>query len=238
MKFTANLHRLLAAAYRKTDEWLRKAGLAPDLSKRELMHYSRRKKDGTPAIRLQEHDGTISTITVFSHVKWLGVYLDRKLSFDHHVKILAGRAESAVNGLMMLANTVRGLSQVHLRHLYRACVLPVMQYASALWWTGRKKHEKLLEKAQRKALQLICAAFRTSPINALQIEASIFGAMGAAHITSQNANITDIHFFADNSAAINAIFDPKPGPGQLYAHCFHKIVCEFLDADPQHKVEI
>lgn len=157
-------NHLLAAAYKKTDAWLRKAGLSPDLTKRELMHHSKRKNDGTPAIHLQEHDGSVSMVTVFSHVKWLGVYLDRKLTFNHHVKILAGRAENTVNGLLMLANTVCGLSQVHLRHLYRACVMPMMLFASATWWTGLKKHEKLVEKAQRKALRLICAAFHTSLI--------------------------------------------------------------------------
>ncbi|KAJ6617452.1 hypothetical protein B0H10DRAFT_1721732, partial [Mycena sp. CBHHK59/15] len=61
-------------------------------------------------------------------VKWLGVYLDSKLDFNHHVKTLAARAENTVNGLTMLSNTVRGLSQTHLRHLYKACVVPVMTH--------------------------------------------------------------------------------------------------------------
>ncbi|KAJ7244145.1 hypothetical protein B0H12DRAFT_1022643, partial [Mycena haematopus] len=69
-----------------------------------------------------------STITPSPTVKWLGVYLDRRLSFRHHVKTLSARAANTVNGLTMLSNTVRGMSQVHLRHLYKACVMPVMTY--------------------------------------------------------------------------------------------------------------
>ena len=164
---------ILQRAYARTETWLESVGLSIDKSKRELMHYTRRKKDNCPAIRLQNADGTVSTIVPGSYVKWLGVQLDRKLRFDHHVKTLAARAENTVNGLTMLANTVRGLSQVHLRQLYKTCVVPVMTYASAAWWTGKKTHAKSLERVQNRALRLICAAFRTTQIHALQIEASI-----------------------------------------------------------------
>ena len=57
-------------------------------------------------------------------VRWLGVYFDRKLRFQKHTTILAARGESTVSSLTMLANTIRGLSQTHLRHLYLACVSP------------------------------------------------------------------------------------------------------------------
>ncbi|KAJ6572054.1 hypothetical protein B0H19DRAFT_872895, partial [Mycena capillaripes] len=145
-----------------------------------------------------------------------------------------------------------------------------------------------LERVQRRALRLICAAFRTSPINALEIEASIppirlamddgnrraairfnklsarspilqrlpdawrggnaptvgagvviyhegteifarsvglgsraevydgelagllFGASKALALTKENPQIKEIHFFADNTSAIQTIFDPKP----------------------------
>ena len=68
---------LLRSAYQRTDRWLRSVGLAPDLAKRELMHYTRRPKDGSPAIRLQEADGSTSTIAPTAFVKWLGVHFDR-----------------------------------------------------------------------------------------------------------------------------------------------------------------
>ncbi|KAJ6463875.1 hypothetical protein C8R45DRAFT_769490, partial [Mycena sanguinolenta] len=96
--------------------------------KRELQHYTRRPKDGLPAISLPNSDGTSTTIIASPSVKWLGVYFDHRLTFTHHVKTLSAHAANTVNGLTMLANTVRGLSQVHLRHLYKACVIPVMAY--------------------------------------------------------------------------------------------------------------
>jgi hypothetical protein len=44
---------LLKTAYSEVEAWLRSAGLAPDLAKREIMHYSRRPKyDCSPPISL------------------------------------------------------------------------------------------------------------------------------------------------------------------------------------------
>jgi ribonuclease HI len=73
----------------------------------------------------------------------------------------------------MLANTVRGLSQTLLRRLYIACIIPKILYACPSWWNDTKCQARALEKVQRKALRLICAAFKTTPTNALEIEASI-----------------------------------------------------------------
>ena len=73
----------------------------------------------------------------------------------------------------MLANTVRGLHQTQIRRLYLSCVVPKILYAAPTWFSGTKTQTKPLEKVQRRALCLICAAFRTTPTEAMEIEASI-----------------------------------------------------------------
>lgn len=73
---------LLRLAYKEVAEWLNNAGLAPDLNKREIMHYSRRKKyDCSPPITLQDVDGSTKTLVPDKVVKWLGVHFDKKLRF-------------------------------------------------------------------------------------------------------------------------------------------------------------
>ena len=165
---------LLANAYKEVESWLRSAGLAPDLSKREIMHYSRRRRyDCSPPITLHDFDGEIRTLVPDRTVKWLGIHFDRKLLFNHHVKLAAARGEITVNALTMLANTVRGLSHTLLRRLYTACIIPKILYACPAWWNDTKCQAKALEKVQRKALCLVCAAFKTTPTKALELEASI-----------------------------------------------------------------
>ena len=165
---------LLKLAYKEVETWLLSAGLAPDLSKWELMHYSRRKRyDCNPHITLHDYDGTTRTVAPDRYVKWLGVHFDQKLLFNHHIKILAARGENTVNSLVMLANTVRGLSHTYLRRLYLSCVIPKVLYACPTWWSGTKCMTRPLDKVQRTALRLICAAFKTTPTYALEIEASV-----------------------------------------------------------------
>jgi ribonuclease HI len=165
---------ILKSAYVKTETWLKSAGLSSDVSKREIMHYSRRRGDNSsPSITLLDNDGVTRTVTPTATVKWLGVVFDRKLRFEHHAKSLAARGENAVASFIMLANTIRGLSHIHLRQLYISSVIPKILYACPAWWTGKQYQIRPLERVQRRALRLICAAFKTTPIHALEIEASI-----------------------------------------------------------------
>jgi len=160
----------LKEAYNTAEKWLQGTGLSPDYTKRELMHYTRRKNDGSPSITFGDGDGTRHMVKPKTTVRWLGVYFDCKLRFQKHATILAARGENTVSSLTMLANTIRGLSQTHLRHLYLACVSPKILYACPVWWTGHQYQIKPLKKVQRRALS---AAFRTTPIEALEIKASI-----------------------------------------------------------------
>ena len=48
-------------------------------------------------------------------------------------------------------------------------ILPIISYASVVWWTGKKQHIGAINKVQNRALRLICAAFRTTPIHALKM---------------------------------------------------------------------
>ena len=78
-----------------------------------------------------------------------------------------------VSSFTMLANTICGLSHAHLCQLYIACVTPKILYACPAWWIGKQYQICPLERVQRRALRLICAAFKTTPIHALELEASI-----------------------------------------------------------------
>ena len=140
--------KILSSAYRRVNQWLQKAGLTLDKNKRELMYYTWRRLDGSPAIRLPEEDGSISTIPTSSTVRWLGVYFDRKLLFNKHVTKIASRAEAAIANMSMLANTTQGLSHYYLRQLYKTYILPIISYASVVWWTGKKRHIGAINKVQ------------------------------------------------------------------------------------------
>ncbi|KAL6298874.1 hypothetical protein BKA93DRAFT_743370, partial [Sparassis latifolia] len=119
----------LSSAYSILILWLTAVGLAADLVKRELAHYHHHRNIHNPSIWLPGADpNTDVEIKPSTNVRWLGVYLDRKLTFHQHVSNMAGKAMKAINAISMLANTVRGLSQIHMRTLYIGCVLPIITY--------------------------------------------------------------------------------------------------------------
>jgi len=91
------------------------AGLSPDKDKRELMHYTQRKRDKTSShINLTNRDGTTSTILVGLTIYWLGVHFYCKLLYNYHVTKMATKAKNAVACISMLTNTIWGLSYYHL----------------------------------------------------------------------------------------------------------------------------
>lgn len=154
--------------------WCHKVGPSLDFDKREICHFTQRKGEQVfPSITFHDNNSVPHIVAPQSSVKWLGVHFNSKLTFNHHVKQLTNNAGKAVGSLQMLANTVCGLSQYHTRQMYKACIVPAMTYASPVWWTGKKLHEKQLEKIQNRGLRLICTVFCTTTIAALEIKASI-----------------------------------------------------------------
>jgi len=148
---------ILAKAYQLVDQWLYSAGLSLDKDKRELMHYTWRKRDKTSShINLTNSDGITSTILVASTNRWLGVYFDCKLLYNYHVTKIVVKTENAVACISMLANTVWGLLHYHLCLHYHICILSIITYASAAWWTDKQKHIQILNKVQNRVLYLIC----------------------------------------------------------------------------------
>ena len=74
----------------------------------------------------------------------------------------------------MLGNSTRGLNQMHLRCIYLGAILPIATYGSVAFWDGKSTTiRNALEHMQNKALRMITGAFKTTPIRALEVEASI-----------------------------------------------------------------
>ena len=162
---------------------LRRLGLAIEASKYELLHFRRARTPWSasfplgPPIALQVPGQPIVRVNPTASVRYLGFFLDPRLSFKAHIRFYATRAASTVNSLRMLGNSIRGMAPVHRRRLYISIVIPVMTYGAQLWWHPRWKglkwalHE--FQRAQSRAARWITGAFHTTPIGALEIFAGL-----------------------------------------------------------------
>jgi ribonuclease HI len=203
---------ILAGLFAQCQSWAAKAGIEFDLEKSDLLHYSPKYIATTIDI---VQDGHISTLTPSREIKWLGITFDHALKFSQHAKLAGAKGFRAQAALSLLANTVRGLNVEHMRQLYLACIRSGMLYASPVWWTGAKNQACHLDRAQNAALRRIAGAFRTTPIDALQLETAIPPinlALNQADATAatRNPKLGDAHPISNFRNA--TLQNPTPAP--------------------------
>src|SRR3978361_578185 len=100
--------RKLEEAVATCFNWGKANAVAFDDPKSELMHYTNsRKPDNSEETHVTLPNGTIITP---SHVqRWLGIWLDRKLSWKEHIKRKSTSAMRDFMSISRLANTEKGL---------------------------------------------------------------------------------------------------------------------------------
>src|SRR6201747_1662516 len=168
----------LCHTYNELVKNFKSIGLMIEHSKTELMHFTKKKDPTFPTIDLgiAPHTGN-TPLTVKPIWRYLGFFLDRKLSFAHHVQFYATKSMSTCKAMLMLGNSLRGLSPKQKRVLYRSCVVPIITYGFQLWWCpngkGVKGLYKLLQKTQNAAAKWIIGAFRTSHAGGMETLAGL-----------------------------------------------------------------
>ena len=80
--------------------------------------------------------------------KDIGVYIDRKLSFDHHISEKVKKANSM---FAVLRRSFNHLDENIFAPLYKSLVRTHLEYASSVWAPFKMKHIEMLEKVQRRA---------------------------------------------------------------------------------------
>lgn len=164
----------LRSRYATCMDWLRRAGLAIEPDKTELMFFQRpRERNPAPRpsrILLPDPDAnTYYVVRPVETLRYLGFFFHFRLNWEHHVRTMANRACASLKVMTVLGNSIRGLSMANWRLAFNAVCLPVMTYGSLLWYkrTGTKKLVNLLQRVQNEGVKVITGAFRTAPREAL-----------------------------------------------------------------------
>lgn len=153
--------------------WGTANGVSLDPDKTEVMHFSRRGNTTCPPVR---HDtGKIPGTSI----RWLGIWLDRNLTFKTHVEKWTAKAQSVAYHFKGLTNTKHGLLPGAVRRVVRACVEPILLYGAEAWYPGmtstswsrptietpsRIQHLiKRLSKVLHRAIRAILPVWKTTP---------------------------------------------------------------------------
>jgi len=157
-------------------DWGTAEGITLDPDKTELIHFARGRS--VPSATVQLPGFSVKPTKKGETLKWLGVHFDRQLTFQAHIRKVAGKALTVANAIRALGNTVRGLPPHLARQTARACVYGSASYAAETWWRGPeirgyKGAAKLLDKSFKIAARAVAPAYKTTPIPALLREAGL-----------------------------------------------------------------
>lgn len=89
------------------------------------------------------------------NVKYLGIHLDRKLKFDHHLKIALIKAKSlAFSTCYCLLKKGNSLPSSEKINIYRSIIRPVLSYGAPVYSHAAKSHLKKHQTFQNQILRM------------------------------------------------------------------------------------
>ncbi|KAF5006537.1 hypothetical protein FDECE_7106 [Fusarium decemcellulare] len=112
-------------------------------------------------------------------MRWLGLWLDRKLSFKAHIDEWNSKARVISNLLRRIANSQCGPPPDATRKAVKACIEPMLLYGSEAWYPGREidgkpsRTQHLLYKMHKtyiSSLRATAPVWKTTPLPALYRE--------------------------------------------------------------------
>ena len=106
------------------------------------------------------------------HPRLLGVTLDRQLCFNKHVDNVTKAASNKLKVLSKLAYSDWGSDKFQLFRVYQAVVRSRLDYAASAWqaWLSTAQMNRL-ETVQNKCLRAVTGQTRSTPVEALRLEA-------------------------------------------------------------------
>jgi hypothetical protein len=165
-----DVDRVLTARYTVCEEWLRRSGLAIEPDKMELLFFQKPYEHNAilaPTRLILPDPSTQSYYVVLpvENLRYLGFFINRRLKWEHHVRIMCNQAQASIKALQVLGNSIRGLSMANWRLVLNAVCLPVLAYGSQLWYlTGAAKGLlNMVQRVQNDMVRQVTGAFRTAP---------------------------------------------------------------------------
>ena len=133
---------MLEEAVQTAFQWADENAVKFDDNKSELIHFQRQRRPALETITLPNE----TVISPAETVRWLGVWLDRKLNFKTHVQKKTAAATRTLHLINRLLNSERGLSANASRQLYLTCITSISDYRAKVWYKGQKGYLAQLQK--------------------------------------------------------------------------------------------
>ena len=117
--------RILEEAYRIAAQWAEERGAAFEPAKSELIHFKRRGPPDTTPVQLGSH-----RVAPQENARFLGIWLDRRLSFTSHIHAVRGKLDTQMNALTRLAASTWGCTVPRAREIYTKVIRSCIAYGA------------------------------------------------------------------------------------------------------------
>ena len=159
----------LQQALDSIEDWSRRNGCIFSPTKSAVVTFTKNNQMRHASdLRLSGH-----VIPRLDSFKFLGIVLDSRLSMVKHMEHIKAKCSKRLNLFRCIAGTDYGADRKTLLYLYKALVLPIIEYGSVVYAGASENTLKKLETIQNSFIRIALGAMRTSPIPSLQVEAAI-----------------------------------------------------------------
>ena len=147
---------LLQSDLRKLESWEREWAMEFAPEKCQVLTITRKKKENVIVKNYKIHDHCLDRV---EEAKYLGLILDKKLTFNPHINSICKKAHST---RQFLQRTLYHCDKRAKALAYTTFVRPVVEYASTVWdpHTRNNSQVKRLEAVQNKAVRFACRDWR------------------------------------------------------------------------------
>lgn len=165
-KFNGTVRDRMQQALTVVTEWTSNVGLNISPLKSKIMKFTKR--------RNSEELGPLSLngihLNLVSEVKYLGIILDSRLTWNQQIERITKRAVSTLMVARRTHGKMWGLRPDMVYWTYNMVVKPTITYASVVWWPKVQQKSAIikLSKVQRLACLGITGAMRGTPTAAME----------------------------------------------------------------------
>ncbi|MEL7079277.1 MAG: reverse transcriptase family protein [Cyanobacteria bacterium J06582_2] len=161
-------NRVLQNSINQIVEWTKTKGLKLSSEKTVTIKFEKRRKGNEPALSLYN-----TAIQVCESTKYLGIIMDKRLSWKQHVEHLRTKCTPAVNLIRHLSHLSWGADRYTLKHLYSALVQSKIDYGAHIYGSSRPQILDRLNPIQNACIRACTGAFKSSPVASLCAETGI-----------------------------------------------------------------
>jgi hypothetical protein len=146
------IQRDLQSALTGIAEYFYKWKIKVNASKTQSVFFTKRRTRGLPTANLVLDGGSIEWC---NEAKYLGVTLDKGLTFKSHIQRTTEKTQKLIKILYPLINRRSRLDMRNKLLLYKMVFVPMILYASPIWDACALSHLRLLQIQQNKCLKMI-----------------------------------------------------------------------------------